>query len=123
LLTCTVSGSLGTSGPAGATDTSAPLEQQETVVPIGPWGREAGANLRLAFRSAAEGSVFGFASRKMSLWSPDRILKTAATDFKEASKGPSGSRARAYAVRDRHDRSGMQRGKGPEPAALRPTRP
>jgi hypothetical protein len=26
----------------------------------------------------------------MSLWSPDRNLKTAATDFKEASKGPAG---------------------------------
>jgi hypothetical protein len=39
---------------------------------------------REAFRSAAEGSAFGFASPEMSLWSPDRNLKTAATDFKEA---------------------------------------
>jgi hypothetical protein len=29
----------------------------------------------------------------MSLWSPDRNLKTAATDFKEASKGPAGPEA------------------------------
>jgi hypothetical protein len=51
---------------------------------------------RKAFRSAAEGSacgrelrsLFGFASREMSLWSPDRNLKTAATEFKAATKGP-----------------------------------
>jgi hypothetical protein len=47
---------------------------------------------REAFRSAAEGSacgrelrsLFGFASHEMSLWSPDRNLKTATADFKEA---------------------------------------
>jgi hypothetical protein len=47
---------------------------------------------REAYRFAAESSacgrelrlLFGFASREMSLWSPDRNLKTAATDFKEA---------------------------------------
>jgi hypothetical protein len=33
---------------------------------------------------------FGFASRQMSLWSPDRNLETAATGFEEASKGPTG---------------------------------
>jgi hypothetical protein len=35
----------------------------------------------------------------MSLWSPDRNPKTAATEFKEASKGSAGTRARAKRVR------------------------
>jgi hypothetical protein len=55
-------------------------------------GREVGANLRSAFRSVAEGSacgrelrsLFGSASRQMSLWSLDRNPKTAATGFEEA---------------------------------------
>jgi hypothetical protein len=66
----TIAGPFGTSGPAGA-----PLEQQRDGCPYRPVGRE-------AFRSAA--------SRKMDLWSPDRNLKTAVTDFKEATKGPAG---------------------------------
>jgi hypothetical protein len=44
-----------------------PLEQQRNSCPYRPVGREAGANLRLAFRSAAEGSACGFAPREMSL--------------------------------------------------------
>jgi hypothetical protein len=58
---------LGPAGPAGATDT--------------------GATIRAAAKLL---SAIGPASREMSLWSPDRNLKTAATDFKEATKGPAG---------------------------------
>jgi hypothetical protein len=55
----------------------------ETVVPIGPVGRE-------AFRSAAEGSAFGFTSREMSLWSPDRNLKPQQPISKKRVKAPAG---------------------------------
>jgi hypothetical protein len=68
--------------PANRTPTL-PLAPQRNSCPYRPVGGE-------AFRFAAEGSAFGFASHEMSLLSPDRNLKTAATDFKEASKGPAG---------------------------------
>jgi hypothetical protein len=62
-------GPIGSCGPAGATkDRRWPLEQQRNSCPYRAVGRK-------AFRSAAEGSAFGFASRQMSLWSPDRKLK------------------------------------------------
>jgi hypothetical protein len=82
----TVLGSTGTEVSAPAPrSASLPAEQHTGAAirsaanscPYEPVGRE-------AFRSAAEGSAFGFASPEMSLWSPDRNLKTAATDFKEA---------------------------------------
>jgi hypothetical protein len=65
-----ISSPLVPAAPAGATDTSAPLEQQRNSCPLSTVGREAGANLRPAFRSVAEGSacgrerrsLFGFAS-------------------------------------------------------------
>jgi hypothetical protein len=60
-------------------------------------GRRSAPLLKAQPADANLRSLFGFA--KISLWSPDRNLKTAATDFKEASKGPSGSRARAKRVR------------------------
>jgi hypothetical protein len=74
---------LGTTGPAGYR-TQRSIGSAAKSCPYRPVGREAGANLRLAFRSAAEGSGFGFALREMSLWSPDGNLETAATDFKES---------------------------------------
>jgi len=59
-----IGGPLGISGPAGGQTPALPLEQQRASCLYRP------------------------ASREMSLWSPDRNLKTAATDFKEATKGP-----------------------------------
>jgi hypothetical protein len=56
-----------------------------------PWDAKRSAPLLKAQPADANlRSLFGFASREMSLRSPDRNLKTPATDFKGASKGPAG---------------------------------
>jgi len=60
---------LGISGLPAEQDTGAAINRSGTVFPIGPWGAKRSAPLRRA---------------KKSLWSPDRNLKTVATDFKEA---------------------------------------
>jgi hypothetical protein len=69
-------GPIAISGPAGATG-----PRQRNCCPCRSVGRE-------TFRSAAECSAFGLAASEMSLWLPDRNSKTAATDFKVATKGP-----------------------------------
>jgi hypothetical protein len=62
-----------------------PSDQQRTVVPISRGTRSVPLPLLKAQPADANlRSLFGFASRQMSLWSPDRNLKTAATDFKES---------------------------------------
>jgi hypothetical protein len=68
---------LGISGPAGNKMTALSLDQQRNSCPYRPVGRE-------AFRSAAEGSAFGFASRKMSLMLTIRYPKRPRTEFEKA---------------------------------------
>jgi hypothetical protein len=98
----------GTRGPAAERDTGATIRPAaKQLSPVGPWdakqvptcGRRSAPLLKAQPADANLRSLFGPASPEMSLWSPDRNLKTAATDFKGATKRPAGARARAERVR------------------------